>query len=309
MKVLLTGGAGFIGSHVAEAYLKKGNKVVIVDNLSSGKLRNVPDKAKLYITDIGAPELEKIFEIEKPDIVNHHAAQISVTVSARDPVKDARTNVLGLLNLLNCTVKYKVRKIIYISSGGAMYGDADIIPTPEDYDAKPVSPYGMHKVLGENYLRFFKNEHGLHFIVLRYANVYGPRQDPYGEAGVVAIFTNNLLNNKVSKIYAYPDNPEGMTRDYVFVKDAVKANLLAADTDNNTAVNIGTGKSTKTYELYNILSDITGKKIKPQFTDARAGDLKFSCLDNKKAKNILGWEPEYTLKEGLSETVQYFNSI
>ncbi|RKX84189.1 MAG: UDP-glucose 4-epimerase [Spirochaetes bacterium] len=309
MKVLLTGGAGFIGSHVAEAYLDRGYRVVIVDNLSSGKLKNVPEGAKLYITDIGAPELEKIFEIEKPDIVNHHAAQISVTVSARDPLEDAKTNVIGLLNLLNCTAKFRVRKIIYISSGGAMYGDADIIPTPEDYNAKPLSPYGIHKVLGENYLRFFKNEHDLHFTILRYANVYGPRQDPFGEAGVVAIFTNNLLNNKVSKIYAYPENPEGMTRDYVFVKDVVKANLLAGDSEKDTAVNIGTGKSTKTYELYKILSEITGRNIEPQFADARPGDLKFSCLNNKKAKDILGWEPEYTLKEGLAETVQYFNSI
>ncbi|MCD6121212.1 MAG: NAD-dependent epimerase/dehydratase family protein [Spirochaetales bacterium] len=309
MKVLLTGGAGFIGSHVAEAYLDRGYRVVIVDNLSSGKLKNVPEGAKLYITDIGAPELEKIFEIEKPDIVNHHAAQISVTISARDPLKDAKTNVIGLLNLLNCTAKFRVRKIIYISSGGAMYGDADIIPTPEDYNAKPLSPYGIHKVLGENYLRFFKNEHGLHFTILRYANVYGPRQDPFGEAGVVAIFTNNLLNSKVSKIYAYPENPEGMTRDYVFVKDVVKANLLAGDSETDTAINIGTGKSTKTYELYKILSEITGRNIKPQFADARPGDLKFSCLDNKKAKDVLGWKPEYTLKEGLAETVQYFNSI
>jgi len=309
MKVLLTGGAGFIGSHVAEAYLDRGYRVVIVDNLSSGKLKNVPEGAKLYITDIGAPELEKIFEIEKPDIVNHHAAQISVTISARDPLKDAKTNVIGLLNLLNCTAKFRVRKIIYISSGGAMYGDADIIPTPEDYNAKPLSPYGIHKVLGENYLRFFKNEHGLHFTILRYANVYGPRQDPFGEAGVVAIFTNNLLNSKVSKIYAYPENPEGMTRDYVFVKDVVKANLLAGDSETDTAINIGTGKSTKTYELYKILSEITGRNIEPQFADARPGDLKFSCLDNKKAKDVLGWKPEYTLKEGLAETVQYFNSI
>ena len=165
--MLLTGGAGFIGSHLAEAYIKAGYDVVIVDNLASGKLENVPDKAKLYILDIGAPELEKIFEIEKPDIVNHHAAQISVTVSARDPVKDAQTNALGLLNVLNNTVKYRIKKFIFISSGGAMYGDADVVPTPEEYETRPLSPYGIHKLLGEHYLRFFHNQYGLYYTVLQ----------------------------------------------------------------------------------------------------------------------------------------------
>ncbi|NOY09306.1 MAG: NAD-dependent epimerase/dehydratase family protein [Spirochaetes bacterium] len=309
MKVLLTGGAGFIGSHLAEAYIKAGYDVVIVDNLAAGKLENVPDRAKLYILDIGAPELEKIFEIEKPDIVNHHAAQISVTVSARDPVKDAQTNALGLLNVLNNTIKYKVKKVIFISSGGAMYGDADVVPTPEEYETRPLSPYGIHKLLGEHYLRFFNNQYGLHYTVLRYSNVYGPRQDPFGEAGVVAIFTNNLLNNRTSKIYAYPEEPEGMIRDYVYVKDVVKANLLATENEKDITVNIGTENAVKTNQLYRMLCTITGNNIEPEFAEARPGDLKVSCLSNKKANKLLGWKPVYTLKEGLSETVKYFNSI
>lgn len=309
MKVLLTGGAGFIGSHLAEAYIKAGYDVVIVDNLASGKLENVPDKAKLYILDIGAPELEKIFEIEKPDIVNHHAAQISVTVSARDPVKDAQTNALGLLNVLNNTIKYKIKKLIFISSGGAMYGDADVVPTPEEYETRPLSPYGIHKLLGEHYLRFFHNQYGLHYTVLRYSNVYGPRQDPFGEAGVVAIFTNNLLNNRTSKIYAYPEEPEGMIRDYVYVKDVVKANLLATENEKDITVNIGTENAVKTNQLYRLLCTITGNNIEPEFAEARPGDLRVSCLSNKKATEFLGWKPVYSLKEGLSETVKYFNSI
>jgi len=309
MKVLLTGGAGFIGSHLAAAYIKAGYDVVIVDNLASGKLENVPDKAKLYILDIDAPELEKIFEIEKPDIVNHHAAQISVTISARDPVRDARTNALGLLNVLNNTVKYRIKKFIFISSGGAMYGDADVVPTPEEYETRPLSPYGIHKLLGEHYLRFFHNQYDLHYTVLRYSNVYGPRQDPFGEAGVVAIFTNNLLKNRTSKIYAYPEEPEGMIRDYVYVKDVVRANLLATENEKDITVNIGTENAVKTNQLYRMLCTITGNNLKPEFAEARPGDLKVSCLSNKKAKKILGWKPVYTLEEGLSETVKYFNSL
>ncbi len=307
--MLLTGGAGFIGSHLAAAYIKAGYDVVIVDNLASGKLENVPDKAKLYILDIDAPELEKIFEIEKPDIVNHHAAQISVTISARDPVRDARTNALGLLNVLNNTVKYRIKKFIFISSGGAMYGDADVVPTPEEYETRPLSPYGIHKLLGEHYLRFFHNQYDLHYTVLRYSNVYGPRQDPFGEAGVVAIFTNNLLKNRTSKIYAYPEEPEGMIRDYVYVKDVVRANLLATENEKDITVNIGTENAVKTNQLYRMLCTITGNNLKPEFAEARPGDLKVSCLSNKKAKKILGWKPVYTLEEGLSETVKYFNSL
>ncbi len=306
MKVLLTGGAGFIGSHVAEEYIKSGFEVVILDNLASGKITNIPEGAKFYIADIGAKEIAKIFEIEKPDIVNHHAAQISVTVSARDPINDAKINALGLLNILENSVKNGVSKFIFISSGGAIYGDAQKRPTPEDYSPTPISPYAIHKFLGENYLRFFNYQYGLEYVALRYANVFGPRQDPYGEAGVVAIFINKLQANETPTIYAYPDEPEGMTRDYVYVKDVARANILATERARNTVINIGTGKETKTYHLYQKIAEIMNSKIEPKRGDARPGDIRHSCLDIKRAKEILNWEPETELEDGIRETVKYF---
>ncbi len=309
MKVLLTGGAGFIGSHVAEAYIKSGFDVVIVDNLTSGKVDNIPDRAKFYIADIGSKEIAKIFEIEKPDIVNHHAAQISVTVSTRDPINDAKINALGLLNILENSVKNGVSKFVFISSGGAIYGDAEKRPTSEDYLPTPISPYAIHKFLGENYLRFFNHQYGLEYVALRYANVFGPRQDPYGEAGVVAIFINKLLANETPTIYAYPDEPDGMTRDYVYVKDVAKANILATERAKNTIINIGTGIETRTYHLYQKIAEIMNSQIEPKRGEARPGDIRHSCLDIGKAKAILNWEPETELKEGIRETIKYFKGI
>ncbi len=308
MKVLITGGAGFIGSHVAEEYLKSGFKVVVVDNLSSGRVENLPEDIKLYIADIGAKEISKIFEIEKPDIVNHHAAQISVTISAREPQRDAQTNAIGLLNILENSVKNNVSKFIFISSGGAIYGEAEKRPTDETYPPTPVSPYAIHKFLGENYLRFFNHQYGLEYVALRYANVFGPRQDPYGEAGVVAIFINKLLANEIPTIYAYPDEPQGMTRDYVYVKDVAKANILATQKGKNVVINIGTSKETRTEHLYNAIAKIMGVNIKPNRGDARPGDIRHSCLDIKLAKKLLNWQPEIALTEGLKETVDYFKN-
>ncbi len=309
MKVLLTGGAGFIGSHVAEAYLKSGFEVVIIDNLASGRIENIPEKAKFYIADIGSKEIAKIFEIEKPDIVNHHAAQISVTASTRDPINDAKTNAIGLLNILENSVKNNISKFIFISSGGAIYGDAEKRPTDEEYEPTPISPYAIHKFLGENYLRFFNHQYGLEYVALRYANVFGPRQDPYGEAGVVAIFINKLLAEKVPTIYAYPDEPEGMTRDYVYVKDVARANILATKRVKNTIINIGTGIETRTYHLYQKIAKVMNSKIEPKRGEARPGDIRHSCLDIKRAKELLNWEPEINLEEGIKETVQYFKEI
>ncbi len=306
MKILLTGGAGFIGSHVAETYLRAGHQVIVLDNLSSGKLENLPDGVKFYLLDITSKEVERVMEIEKPDIVNHHAAQISVTVSARDPITDARINALGLLNVLNAASKSGVKKFIFISSGGAIYGEADVMPTPETYPPQPLSPYGIHKFLGENYLRFFNEEYGLKSISLRYANVYGPRQDPFGEAGVVAIFINRLLRGEKATIYAYPDEPEGMTRDYVYVKDVARANLMALEKGENTVVNIGTGKETKTRALYDEIASIIGTNLEPEKGKARPGDLRASCLDNSRAREMLSWEPGVNLKKGLKETVDFF---
>ena len=307
MKVLITGGAGFIGSHVADAYVNAGHEVIIVDNLSTGSTKNMPKKAKFYLLDIGAQELDKVFELEKPEIVNHHAAQISVTVSTRDPIQDAKINALGLLNLLGTSVRHSIKKFIFISSGGAIYGDTEIMPTPEDHPSQPISPYGIHKHLGEQYLRFYAEQHGLKYTVLRYSNVYGPRQNPLGEAGVVSIFINSLLGEETPTVFSYPEEPDGMLRDYVYVEDVARANLQAADKGVGQLINIGTGVTTTTGALYREISSLFKNPPEPKRGDARPGDLRRSCLDIGKAKRILAWSPSVDLHEGLSRTVKYFS--
>ncbi len=313
MKVLVTGGAGFIGSHVVEACLKAGHQVVVADNLSSGKLHNLPESTRFYLMDICSRELDRLIEIEKPDIVSHHAAQISVTVSARSPGEDARVNALGLLNVLEACVRHRVRKIVFISTGGAIYGEAEQMPTPESHPAQPLSPYGIHKHLGEQYLRFFHHQHGLDYTILRYANVYGPRQSPHGEAGVVAIFIDRLLRGEAVTIYAYPDQPEGMTRDYVYAGDVAEANLLALSAGNGEMFNIGTGVATSTGQLYRVAAQAVqetrpeiGKQPEPGRGEPRPGDLRNSCLDAGKAARQLGWSPRTDLREGITRTVVSF---
>ncbi len=308
MKILVTGGAGFIGSHVVDAYLAAGHAVVVVDNLSSGTRSNVPREASFYLMDVGSPDLLKVFQIEKPDIVNHHAAQISVTISSRDPILDAKVNGLGLLNVLECSRQSGVKKFIFISSGGAIYGEAGGARLTEDHPPAPVSPYAIHKLLGEHYLRFYGIQHGLQWTVLRYANVFGPRQNPDGEAGVVAIFISKLLKGEIPVINAFPDEPEGMARDYVYVEDVARANLLALAQGAGEAVNIATMKEVRTRELLSVISRILGKELKYTRGGPRPGDLRRSCLDNSKAARVLGWKPGVSLDEGLSRTVSFFSS-
>ena len=308
MKVLLTGGAGFIGSHVADALLAAGHEVVIVDDLSSGSTANVPPGARFYLLNIRSAELEKVFRIEKPDIVDHHAAQISVTVSARDPVRDATVNVMGLLNVLECCRACAVRKLIFISSGGAIYGESGGRSLREDHPALPMSPYAIHKQLGESYLRFYAAACGLSWTALRYANVYGPRQNPDGEAGVVAIFISRLLRGEVPLVNAYPDDPHGMSRDYVYVGDVARANILALDRADGEAVNISTGRPVKTLELLAAISRIMGRELRYTRGEARPGDLRASCLDNSRASSVLGWKPSHDLEAGLEKTVSFFSS-
>ncbi len=310
MKILVTGGAGFIGSHIVDRYLKDGNDVIIVDNLFTGKLENVNPRAKFYLLDIRTPELEKIFEIEKPDLVNHHAAQISVPVSSKNPILDADINIIGLLNLLQNCVRYDVRKIIFSSTGGAIYGDAEEYPTSENYIAKPISPYAISKLTSENYLYYYYKQFGLKYTVLRYANVYGPRQIPHGEAGVVSIFIENLLADKQSYIYAYPGQSEGMIRDYVYVKDVAEANvlILSGGKADNQILNIATNKETTTKNLYEIISKQLDRHISPIMASARQGDIHKSCLTIEKAKKILSWQPKYSLIEGIKETIEYFRN-
>ncbi len=306
MKILVTGGAGFIASHIVDKYIELGHDVVVVDNLSSGFKHNVNPKAKFYEIDIRSKELEQIFKDEKPEIVNHHAAQISVPVSVKEPEFDAEVNAVGFLNILQNCVKYKVKKVIFISSGGAVYGEAEEYPTTESYDPKPLSPYAIHKYVSEKYLYFYNHQYGLKYTVLRYANVFGPRQIPHGEAGVVSIFITNFRDNKKTYFYAFDEEPDGMIRDYVFVRDIVNANVLALDRGELDAFNIGTGLETTTGQLYREIALQMNKQIEPVREGARPGDIRRSCLNIEKAKSEFGWEPKFSLPVGVKETINFF---
>lgn len=309
MKVLITGAAGFIASHLADACIAQGHEVVIVDNLRTGYKRNLNPKAKFYEMDICDPAIIDIFKQEKPDIVDHHAAQISVPLSVEDPLTDAEINVKGLINILEAAIRTEVKKIVYISSGGAMYGEATQYPTTETYDPKPLSVYAINKMVGEDYLYFYKETYGLDYTVLRYANVYGPRQVSHGEAGVVSIFVEKLLSDQTPTLNCYPDEPQGMIRDYVFVKDVVKANLIAFEKGSGEAYNLGTCIPTSTRQLYDEIARQLGKDIEPTMAAARKGDLKRSLLNIDKAKRELGWQPDYSLSEGIAEVISYYKAL
>ena len=313
MKILVTGGAGFIGSNVVDGYIQSGHQVVVVDDLSTGKKANVNPEARFYQMDIRSHEIDALMEKERPDILNHHAAQMSVPISVDDPLLDADINIKGLLNLLQNAIKHKVKKIIFISSGGAIYGEASQYPTSEDYPPRPLSPYAISKFTSEYYLAYYRHQYGLDYTILRYANVYGPRQIPHGEAGVVAIFMNNLLNNKPSILNHFPEDDEGMIRDYCYVGDVVKANLNALTRGDSDFYNIGTGHGTKTLGLYQVIYE-AAKKIRPEIPgelstpsrqQARPGDISRSCLVIGKAYDLLGWKPETNLKEGIRLTLKW----
>jgi UDP-glucose 4-epimerase len=314
MKILVTGGAGFIGSNVADGYLKEGHQVVVVDNLYSGKLENLNPDVKFYNADVRSDEIERIIKNEQPDIINHHAAQMSVPASVEDPVFDADVNIKGILNLLQHAVKYNVSKFIFISSGGAVYGDASQYPTSEEYPPIPLSPYAISKFVSEYYLNYYRHQFGLKYTILRYANIYGPRQIPHGEAGVVAIFMSNLWNKKGSNLYHFPDDEKGMIRDYCYVGDIVKANIKSLTSGDNNFCNIGTGKETRTQELYDVIFEAV-KEARPGLSDelskltkypSRAGDIARSCLVVKKARDILSWAPETDLKTGIRLTLEWY---
>jgi UDP-glucose 4-epimerase len=303
LKILVTGGAGFIGSNIADAYISAGHKVVIIDNLSSGKLRNINKKAKFYQADIrDAKKINDIFRLEKFEIVNHHAAQIDVRKSVLDPVFDAQVNVLGTLNLLENCVKYKIKKFIFSSSGGVMYGECGQNPPAETVPANPLSPYGVTKHTTEVYLNYYAATYGLKYLVFRYGNVYGPRQDPHGEAGVVAIFIQRIMSNTEINIFG---NGKQL-RDYVFVGDVVRANLMGLKKGVNEIINIGTQKASSVNTLFDELSVITGYNKKAVYKPPRLGELQKSFLNTAKAKKLLGWQSTVIFKEGLAKTVDYF---
>jgi len=302
MRILVTGGAGFIGSHVVDAYLQEGHDVSIIDNLSTGKKKNINSKSRFYKLDICSGEVEKVFAEGRFDLVNHHAAQIDVRKSVADPVFDAKTNIIGLLNILQNCIRHGVKRFIFASTGGAIYGEQEEFPAKETHPTNPLSPYGIAKLSGEHYLFFCKNTYGLDSTVLRYANVYGPRQDPHGEAGVVAIFAQKLLRGEQPVI-----NGDGMqTRDFVYVGDVARANVLALSYNGGGTFNIGTGKETTVRQLFRQLVDICGVKAEEIYGHPKNGEQKRSVIDFEKAKKTLGWSPHVFLEEGLKHTVEYF---
>jgi UDP-glucose 4-epimerase len=313
MKILVTGGAGFIGSHVVNGYLEAGHEVLPVDNLSTGKRSNVNPEAAFYHLDIRSEQTDELIRRERPEILNHHAAQISVPDSVSDPLRDADINIKGLLNLLESAAKHGVRKVIFSSTGGAIYGEASEYPTSEDYYPRPLSPYAVSKYSSEHYLAYYRHQYGLDYTTLRYANIYGPRQIPHGEAGVIAIFMDNLLKGKPSTLYHFPDDEEGMVRDYCYVGDVVKANLSALENGSADFFNIGTGRGIKTLALYNTILDAFKEAVgrvpvdleKPVRRIARQGDVSKSCLNVEKARRFLGWVPETSLEQGIRKTWQW----
>lgn len=302
MKILVTGGAGFIGSHVADAFIELGHDVVIVDNLTMGNMDNVNPRARFVKMNIQDREIMNLFEKEKFDVVNHHAAQMDVRLSVADPIFDATNNILGTINLLQAAARNKVKKFIFISSGGAIYGEQDYFPADEAHPTRPLSPYGITKLTGEKYLYFYHHVYNLNYVILRYANIYGPRQNPRGEAGVIAIFASRLLTGDQTII-----NGDGtQTRDYVYVGDVVAANRKALEYDCNDYFNIGTGIETNVNELFRRLNHLINAKAKEVHRPAQPGEQLRSVLNNQKAKELLNWMPRVSLDEGLLKTIAYF---
>jgi len=301
-KILITGGAGFIGSHVAEAFLLAGWDVAALDDLSSGKRENLPAGVRLYPCDVRSAAAAEAVERERPDVLCHHAAQIDVRRSMADPRHDVDVNLGGLLNLLQAAVRAGVGRVLFASSGGAAYGDGAPVPTPEGHPARPMSVYGASKVASELYLGVFRAVHGLPFAALRYGNVYGPRQDPHGEAGVVAIFCSRLLEGRRCTIFGDGAN----SRDYVFAGDVARANLLAAEKGFEGVLNVGTGVETDVNAVHVHLARAAGSTAAPERGQARLGEQRRSCLDASAARAALGWKPEVSLAEGLAATFAWF---
>lgn len=306
-KVLITGGAGFIGSHVADAHLERGDRVWIVDDLSSGRMENVPSEATFHRLDIADPSVGDLIRHVRFDLINHHAAQIDVRRSVADPVLDARINVLGLVNILEAARQTRTRRVVFISSGGVVYGEPEVLPTPEHAPKSPRSPYGVSKLAGEHYLEYYREVHGMDCVALRYGNVYGPRQDPHGEAGVVAIFSHRLLGGEPLDIHG--DGKQ--TRDYVHVADVARANLVAADMAlpatggmDARAFNVATGVATSVNELARTLEGVAGVRTGRLTGDARAGELRHSVLSVARMARR-GWAPAMGLRDGLADTFSH----
>ena len=303
-RILITGGAGFIGSHIVDAYIDRGHKVFVIDDFSTGSKSNLNKRATLYTMDIVDPALQKVLSEISPDVVNHHAAQMDLRHSVADPLFDARTNILGFLNILESCKNLGVKKVIFASSGGAVYGEQKCFPASEDHPTQPMSPYGVSKLTGEYYLSYFQKVFGLSFIALRYGNIYGPRQSSAGEAGVIAIFISRLLSGKPPKI-----NGDGkQTRDYIYVEDVVAANLLALESSYCGCLNIGTGRETDVLTIARLLVDKMESSIEALHGPAKEGEQRRSSLDFSNARELLGWSPRFSFSEGLDRTVDFFHS-
>jgi UDP-glucose 4-epimerase len=304
MRVLVTGGAGFIGSHVADAFLAAGHEVSIIDDLSSGRRQNINPRARFHQLDVQDPAIGAVFGAERPEVLCHHAAQMDVRRSVSDPVFDARVNVVGLLNVMEHGRQHGLRRVLFASTGGAIYGEQETFPATETHRTEPLSPYGVAKLASERYLFFYSQTYGISYAALRYANVYGPRQNPHGEAGVVAIFAERLLRGEQPVI-----NGDGLqTRDYVYVGDLVRANLAALTSDFCGAVNLGTGIETDVNTLFRLISRQCGVSVAERHGPAKPGEQRRSAIDSSLARRVLGWQPERSLEEGLGETVAFFRA-
>jgi len=304
-KILITGGAGFIGSNIVDVLIDNGHEVVVLDNLSTGFHTNINPKAIFYNVDLrDEDKVRQIFELEKPDFVNHHAAQMDVRRSTREPIFDAQCNILGSLNLIIQSAATGVKKFIYASTGGAIYGEPKYLPVDENHPINPISQYGISKHTVEHYLYLYSVNHGLKYTVLRYPNVYGPRQNSHGEAGVIAIFTQKMLNNQRPTIFG----DGNQTRDYTFVSDIVEANIFALTKGDNTIYNIGAGIEISVQQIFNSLRAILNKDAKEQpiYGDERIGEIQRVCLNATKVKRELGWIPKTDFHHGLKRTVEYY---
>ena len=304
MKILVTGGAGFIGSHVAQAYREAGHRVAVVDALVGGAPDRTPQGLRLHRVDIRRPELADVFREERPEVVSHLAAQANVRQSLADPVGDAETNVLGTLRVLDLAVRHGVRQVIFSSTAGALYGEPRTLPVDETHPILPLSPYGLHKFLGEEYLLYYRRLHGLNTVILRYANVYGPRQAPETEAGVVAIFTQAFLSGRRPVIFG--DGTQ--VRDFVYVGDVADANLRALGHVIPDPVHIGTGVGMSVNELAVHLRALTESRVAPEHGPAVPGEVHRIYLDIRRAEAVLGWRPRVALEEGLRRTVEWFRT-
>ncbi|MCU0640554.1 MAG: SDR family oxidoreductase [Candidatus Margulisbacteria bacterium] len=306
MRILVTGGAGFIGSNVVDAYIAAGHEVAVLDNLSTGKKENLNPRAKFFPADLTAPETTQIIADFAPEVINHHAAQIDVRKSVSDPVFNAKVNELGTLNLLQAAVKTGVKKIVFASTGGAIYGEVGKKGgADENHPQEPISPYAITKRSVELYLHAYWKLYGLPFTVLRYGNVFGPRQDPLGEAGVIAIFCGKLLKGETPTIYGDGEQ----LRDYVYVGDVAAANLLALEKGTGEIFNVGTGKGTSVNQLFAVLKELLKYSGQALYAPPRAGELLRSVLSARKIKRELGWRPRFSVKNGLRETLKWYRGV